>query len=141
MSALIIPFAPYHLKSMRAKSGDAKEVAGSPGIADRLWALGAKTIVAPGNLVLGVMGRVEMLPSVCEVFILASEDQRDHPIIFARAVRKELYTLKAKYRRIQAVSSIDEFHARWLKWLGFEQEGVLKAYGLHGEDMAIWGLV
>jgi hypothetical protein len=126
---------------MRAKGGDAKEVAGSPGIADRLWALGAKTIISPSSLVLGVMGAVPMLPHVAEVFILASEDQKDHPIIFARAVRKELYTLKAKYRRIQAVSSCDEFHARWLNWLGFEREGTLRSYGLHGDDMTIWGLV
>lgn len=138
----IISFLPIHLQTMRAKSGDAREVAGSPGIADRLETLGAKTILSSdGKTVLGVMGAVQLLPQVAEVFILASEDQRDHPFTFAKCVRKELYTLKAKYRRIQAVSAPDEFHARWLDWLGFSYEGTLQSYGLHGEDMAIWGLI
>ena len=137
----LVTFVAEHLKAMRVKAG-VEAVTNSDGIADRLIAVGAKTILASdGRTVLGVMGAVNLLPNVAEVFIVASEDQKDHAITFAKCVRKELYTLKPKYRRIQATSICDDFHKRWLSWLGFECEGVLKAYGLNGEDMAIWGLV
>ena len=137
----LLPFTREHLALMRVKA-DVIEVAVSPNIGETLENLGAKTIFsADGKIVLGVVGAHRLLPNVAEVFVLASEDQKDHAITFAKCVRKELYTLKAKYRRIQATSICDDFHKRWLEWLGFECEGVLKAYGLNGEDMAIWGLV
>ncbi len=121
---------------------DAREIADMAGVPERLEALNAASILsADGKTVLAVMGAVPALPGVCEVFVLASEDQQKHPITFAKCVRKELYTLKHKYRRIQAVAKDDDFHSRWLLWLGFEREGVLKKFGIHGEDMVMWGLV
>lgn len=134
-------FCREHLTQMNVKA-DAREVAAMPGVPERLEDLGAASILSnDGKTVLAVMGAVPALPGVCEVFVLASEDQKRHPITFAKAVRKELYILKTKYRRIQAVAKDDAFHARWLGWLGFEREGVLKKFGTHGEDMVMWGLV
>lgn len=136
-------FSREHLARMTPKAGDAAEIVSSaPRLAERLEDMGAASILTPdGKTVLGVMGAVPTLPGVCEVFVLASEAQQHHPVTFAKSVRKELYTLKEKYRRIQAVSRDDDFHSRWLSWLGFEREGVLKKYGLHGEDMVMWGLI
>ena len=138
----LIPFAKKHLASMNPKRGEAEEIACMPGIADRLSNMGAKTVLsASGDIVLGVMGATSILPGVCEVFVLATEDQKRHPLTFAKSVREELYTLKEKYRRIQAVALNDDFHTRWLSWLGFEKEGTLRKFGLHGEDMAMWSLI
>jgi hypothetical protein len=61
-------------------------------------------------------------------------------VSFARVVRRELFTLRSQYRRIHTVSKCDEFHYRWLSWLGFSAEGVLKSYGLEGEDMIMWSM-
>lgn len=134
-------FCREHLQSMDAIPA-VKELLTNPAIPGKLEELGAMSILSSdGRTVLGVMGMAPTLPGVCEVFVLASEAQQRHPITFAKAVRKELYTLKAKYRRIQATSKDDEFHSRWLSWLGFEREGVMRKYGLHGEDMVMWGLV
>jgi hypothetical protein len=101
----------------------------------------SRTIVNDAGVVLGVLGAVPTMPGVCEVFIVASEDQQRFPLVFVRGVREELYTLRSKYRRIQAISKNDKFHSRWLSWLGFEREGLMKKYGLNGEDMLMWGLV
>jgi hypothetical protein len=134
-------FRREHLQHMDIKA-DARDVAETPGVPDRLEELGAKSILtADGKKVLAVMGVAPVLPGVCEVFVLASEDQARYPVTFAKAVRKELYTIRAKYRRIQAIAKDDSFHARWLGWLGFEREGVLKKFGRNGEDMVMWGLV
>jgi len=135
-------FSREHLTLMNVKAGDARTVANMAGVAERLEELGAASILsADGTLVLGVMGAAPTIPGVCEVFVLASEDQQRHPITFAKCVRKELYTLKQKYRRIQAVAKDDDFHSRWLSWLGFEREGVMKKFGMNGEDMVMWGLI
>lgn len=137
----LLPFTRKHLALMRVKA-DATEIAAYPNMGETLESIGAKTIFsADGKTVLGVVGAHKLLPHVAEVFVLATEDQKDYPVTFAKCVRKELYTLKAKYRRIQATSICDSFHERWLTWLGFEREGVMKSYGLNGEDMTIWGLV
>lgn len=142
---MLIPFTVEHLECMTVKA-DAKAVAASAGTREALVKLAgmgmSRTLISDSSgTVLGVFGAVPTVPGVCEVFILASADQKRFPIIFAKSVRKELYTLKGKFRRIQAVSKNDDFHARWLSWLGFEKEGTMRRYGVDGEDMVMWGFV
>jgi RimJ/RimL family protein N-acetyltransferase len=135
------PFKAEHLEYMRVQKGEPEEIAGIPGVSSTLCSLGAKSIIAEDGTVLGIIGLVPTLPGACEVFILASEDQGAHSIGFARGVLKELLEIKPKYRRIQAVTSIDNLtHQRFIEWLGFVREGVLKKYGLKGNDMVMWGL-
>ena len=143
--ARLTPFTAEHLDRMNVKA-NARAVAGRPEMKTALarlasMNLGFTILSSDGGTVLGVMGAVPTLPGICEVFIVASEDQAKHPISFAKCVRKELYTLKEKYRRIQAVAVNDDFHTRWLSWLGFEAEGLLRSYGLEGEDMVMWSMV
>jgi len=133
-------FKPDHLEYMRVQKGEPEEIAGIPGVSLTLCSLGAKSIVAEDGTVLGIIGLVPTLPGACEVFILASEDQDAHSIGFARAVRKELLEIKPKYHRIQAVTTDDKTHQRFIEWLGFLKEGTLKKYGLKGNDMVMWGL-
>jgi hypothetical protein len=73
--------------------------------------------------------------------VVPTEEQSKHPHTFSRSVKNELFSLKRKYRRIQAIAKDDEFHGRWLSWLGFKREGVLRKYNFEGEDMVIWGMV
>jgi len=139
MTSRLIPFAPEHLECMTVKA-DAREKIKVAGFADALKSLGSKTLVTGDGVVLGVLGFTPTLPGVCEVFILASEDQKHHPVAFAKTVWDEMRALKARYRRVQAVTTDDKFHERWITWLGFEREGTLKKYGLDGEDMVMWGM-
>jgi len=140
----LIPFSIEHIGAMSIKD-DASGTMARPEMGPALEWLRAsrngKTLVsADGKTILGILGVVPVLPSVCEVFVIATKDQLAHPHTFARAVKKELCTLATKYRRIQATAKDDAFHSRWLSWLGFEREGVLKQFGLDGEDMVMWGL-
>ena len=137
--AFLIPFKREHLAQMTVKA-DARDAAANPLMIPALEKVG-HTLVLNDGKVLGVIGAVPTIPGVCEVFILASEEQKDHPIPFGRLIKREVFTLKRQYRRIQAVARNDDFHYRWLSWLGFKAEGVLKAYGMNGEDMVMWGLV
>jgi hypothetical protein len=137
--ASLLPFHPDHLSFMRVKK-TAQATMEHPGMVEALKRVGHTIVASDQKTVLGVIGAVPTVPGVCEVFIVATEDQREHSIGFAKLIRKQLFTLRKEYRRIQAVSVADEFHYRWLSWLGFKAEGVLKKYGLSGEDMIMWGL-
>jgi hypothetical protein len=138
MMASIVPFRPEHISGMTVKA-DAQSVAASPVMVSALEKVG-HTLLTNDGRVLAVIGAVPTVPNVCEVFILASEEQKSHPITFARLIKREVFTLRRQYRRIQSVSKVDDFHYRWLSWLGFRAEGILKAYGMDGEDMIMWGL-
>lgn len=139
--AIVAPFTPGHLLKLSPKKGDAETIAEMAGTATKLLTIGAKTMLTPKGTVLGIMGAVPSIPGVCEVFIIASEGQKNFPISFARCVQKELCRLRLKYRRIEARTANDEFHKRWISWLGFEYEGIMRRYGLHGEDMILWSLI
>lgn len=142
--AVLTPFNRTHMQHLNVKP----DSAGTMERADMAPALewleqtgnGVTLFTQDRSVVLGVLGAVPTLPGVCEVFVIPSKEQAKHPHAFARAVRAQLCTLKPKFRRIQAVAKIDAFHARWLSWLGFSCEGVLRKYGTHGEDMAMWSL-
>ena len=134
-------FKPDHLEYMRVQKGEPEEIAGIPGVSSTLTSIGAKSIIAEDGTILGIIGLVPTLPGACEVFILASEDQDAHSVGFARGVLRELLEIKPKYRRIQAVTSVNNLvHQRFIAWLGFVKEGTLKKYGLKGDDMVMWGL-
>ncbi len=140
--AFLAPFSYTDLDRMEIKDGDASAVAAFPDVADTLARLGAKTIFTDDkSAILGVIGCTPTVPGVAEVFVLASKQQTRHPIAFARCVHEELSQLCSKYRRIQAVTDNDEFHRRWITWLGFTEEGILRSYGLRGQDMVMWSLV
>ena len=139
--SFLVPFIPEHLDNLDAKVGDAAEAATFPDVADTLSRIGAQTLLTDDRrIVLGILGVVPSVPGVCEVFIIASKDQARHPLAFARCVHREIGKLCSKYRRIEAKTADDEFHKRWITWLGFEREGTLKRYGLHGENMVLWSL-
>ena len=139
MKTEIVPFIPEHLKRMNVKA-DARSAAAHPGMIPALQRMG-HTVLGENGLVLAVIGAVPMVPGVCEVFVLASEEQALYPVAFVKAVKKSLFPLLEKYRRIQTISKNDAFHLRWLTWLGFRAEGVMRKYGLEGEDMVMWGMV
>lgn len=136
--AFLVRFAPDHLSRLDVKD-DAKDAAANPNMIPALEKYGHTLLLADGRP-LAIIGAVPLLPGVCEVFVLASKLQDQFPVSFARPVRRLIFTLRKEYRRIQAVSKTDNFHYRWLSWLGFRAEGVLKSYGLNGEDMIMWGL-
>jgi len=141
---MLIPFKVGHIAGIDLEEKAAETVARPEMAAALDWLErtgNGKTIAsANGRIMLGVMGLVPLIEGVCEVFVVASKDQKQHPATFARTVKKELLELRPKFRRIQAIAKNDAFHDRWLFWLGFEKEGILKKYDFDGSDMAMWGL-
>ena len=59
------------------------------------------------------------------------------------AVKKVLESIELRYklRRLQTQCLNDSLHNRWMTYLGYEKEGVLKQFGPDGEDYALYAKV
>lgn len=69
---------------------------------------------------------------------------RQHRLFIARGVLGGLRALMLQHRlvRVEADSLIGDRSAhRWLRWMGFEDEGVMRKKGPRGEDMIRFALV
>lgn len=142
---MLVPFKREHVAAMHIKDSEAEDMACEGMAASLEWLErtgNGKTLFAPDNkTVLGVMGVVPMTPGVCEVFVIPSKEQARYAKLFASEIKKELWAMRPKFRRIQAVARPEQFYSRWLSWLGFSPEGVLRKYGLDGKDMLMWSIV
>jgi len=61
----------------------------------------------------------------------------DIPLLVARYSKRGLDAIirDNKIRRVQAsVSVVDDVAVRFAEWMGFDEEGVMRAYGLDGSD-------
>lgn len=90
---------------------------------------------------IGVCGISPMMAHSAEVLMLISEELQKHPKFLHKFIKTELEnTAKVNnLTRIQATTFANfEAGKRWLKRLGFEQEGLLRRFGANGQDYTIW---
>ena len=74
---------------------------------------------------------------VAEGWVIATQDVWDHPLLVARAIKKDFAKVARKYniKRVQtAVRSDFDKGIRFAEWLGLENEGLMKHYGFDGSD-------
>lgn len=92
----------------------------------------------------GAYGLVEMWPGVARVWSLFSEALlADHPRVLSLHAKRDLRLAdQFGLHRIEATCSAG--HAagsRFLEWLGFSQEGLMRRYSLNGEDVYLYARV
>lgn len=96
------------------------------------------TILHDGRI-LGVMGYYELWPGVCELFVIPSKYLPEYPIQFARCVKRVVNSgIFESYNRVQIHALDDDLHNRWLAFLRFDMEGILKKYDTNGNTYKIW---
>ena len=138
-----IPFHVEHVKLMEVRQHELQGIFKAPNIEARLLALQklntGGTLVYKG-CILGVMGYIELWPGVCEVWVLPSKHIEKYSSVFAKTIKYNLKQLQdvCKFHRIQVTAVDDAKHNRWLQWLGFECEGVLKKYSINKLDYKMW---
>lgn len=96
----------------------------------------AKTFFCDGR-VIACAGFATLWPGVADGWILPSVYLRDHPMSFAKIIRQWIDNLFKEFalHRFQTTSYDDDFHARWMGWIGFEDEGLLKKYRHDGVSL------
>ncbi len=74
---------------------------------------------------------------VAEGWVIATQDVWNHPLLVARAIKKDFAKVARKFniKRVQtSVRSDFDKGIRFAEWLGLENEGLMKHYGFDGSD-------
>jgi hypothetical protein len=93
-----------------------------------------------GGKVFACGGVIQLWEGMGEAWF-ALADEMDLPVFtICKAIKEYLDGLiGAPYKRLQAtVKCSDEKAIRFIEWLGFEREGLLRSYGVDGDDYYIY---
>lgn len=80
--------------------------------------------------VIAIMGFILLWDGVIQGWVVPSTYVYSVPVGFAKTVRRFIESIAETFKchRFQSGSYDDEFHDRWMTWLGFEREGVSKMF-------------
>ena len=141
----LLPFEKGHLQFMTLR--DREQMALNMAPPDFFSSIAALTITEFGEdgffRVLGVIGMRGLWAGVAEVFLIPCNNlTKRNTIAFVRQVRNAIIIAKEEYsiRRFQTVAVDDELHNRWLSYIGFVEEGLMKEYSVNSEDYKLWAL-
>lgn len=86
--------------------------------------------------IIAVMGFVVLWKGVIEAWIVPTAHVYTASIAFPKIVKRYIDAIAKSYecRRMQTGSYDDDFHKRWMEFLGFEFEGVKKKFTPDGRD-------
>ena len=78
---------------------------------------------------------------VAEGWVLATKEVWDHPLLVARAIKKDFARI-AKENNINRVQTAVRANyttgLKFAKWLGLEEEGLMKKFGFDGSDQYMY---
>lgn len=140
----IVPYKPAHLERVPPQSAQA-------GVVGRLDRETAESLAIPGfafsaatdGCIVGCAGIMPLWPGVGHAWAVLSEVALAHPVTLTRAVQRELARIERDHGLHRVQATVGETHVagrRWLAWLGFEVEGLMRNYGPDGEgDYWLYG--
>lgn len=144
----IIPFEPQHVLSLDPAHDLASfdELRKSSGYPERLRAGGPAFTARDSETgeALACAGIAVLWPGVGEGWGFLGKSIAGRNFVLGRTVRKGIRQLMDAYRlhRIQATCEAENTKAgRWLLWLGFQYEGDMPGYGIHGETHSRYAIV
>lgn len=132
-----VPFHVEHIKLMDLRQLEIEDVLSIGSVQSALAVAGereAVTLIHKGRII-ACMGFFMILPGVAEVWLIPSVWVPTVPKLFIQEVRRylEVTAEVVSWHRCQTVTRCDNFHRRWMKAIGFEEEGVLRNYS-NGQD-------
>jgi hypothetical protein len=94
------------------------------------------------NQLIAITGWMPSIQNFCEIFFFACEDldQKFDKSVLS-AFKMILNKAKSGFERIQTTCKENSRNKRFLEFLGFKQECLMKKYGFNGEDMYQYALI
>jgi hypothetical protein len=88
-------------------------------------------------------GFYEMWAGVYDMWLFPDVCVPQYSIIFLKNVRRVLGIIEDTnpVHRIQTSSIADEMHDKWMRFLGFSEEGYMKKYSPAGRDYKMWARI
>lgn len=92
------------------------------------------------NDILAIVGFWEKWEGVFEVYVYPSIHTNRFPIFYVKRIRRFLNMIAQSHRmrRQQTISLAEDATDRWMRLLGFECEGTLRAFTARHEDCRMW---
>lgn len=138
-----ILFHPEHLKLMSVHNKGIERLFSYTDWVDNFSEVdgrGDAVTILYNERILVCAGHIQLWPGVAEIWAIPSECVAEHTLVFNRAIKRYVESLAKtyNYHRMQTYSFNDSVHDRWMKWLGFECEGILKKYTYNKLDYKMW---
>lgn len=140
MALIIKPFEPEHLGQMTPRRFEAAEMAyvGDPELYVRAYLQrGPAWSGFVGNRIMGCAGVCVLWRGVGEAWMVTTDLAARMPLAFHRAIASRLdeVMMSMNLWRLQAIIHTEhEVSRRWVRRLGFEEEGTMQRYGPDGKD-------
>ena len=134
---IIVPFKADHLRALRLQP---VQVMASPSTPQDIEALGTAYTALSGGEPVACGGLHELWPGRALAWTYLGVDCGAEFLALHRQVL--LHVKQSPWRRVEAY--VEDGHRnghRWMKALGFELEGILRAFMADGRDMALYARV
>ena len=139
-----VPFNVNHLHLMDVRQEEVESIMNLVDVEDRFQALAnisidCKTFMYDGRIIF-CAGYFEQWPGVIECWMMPSIYVKSVSLGFCRILRGYVNDIIKEFgcHRFQTNSPDDDFHARWMKFLGLEKEGVMKKYTHNQKDYCVY---
>jgi hypothetical protein len=140
MQAAIVPFHWMHAETMDLRWQERLYIEHMPDWNQRIRYQQANslayTYISDGTII-GSYGFIPMWTGVWEVWLLTAQQCEAHVLQYSRSAKTviDAFMRAEGVRRLQAAVNLGDPRAvRFARFLQFEREGVLKAYGPDGSD-------
>lgn len=137
----IIPFKAEHLECMDMRDHEKALVSGNNVMKSVEQGSIAVTGIIDGRIIC-CGGIVPLNSGSSEIWLIPSIYVSNVTITFCKELRKWLFGVRENLglNRMQTACINDALHDRWMEFLGFEKEGIMKKYS-NGMDFAMWGKI
>lgn len=133
------PFKAEHISEMKL-SERSQIIFMIPNLLENFEALGTSYTFRHEGKVYACGGVVDIWDKMGEMWLTLADDM-DLPVFSVCSVMRDYVEslIGNPYRRLQATVKVGETKAiRFIEWLGFEREGLMRQYGVEGADYYIY---
>jgi len=143
----IFEFHPDHLEVMDIREEEIQGVMTLPDSYERFLMMSKLSIDAAtftyGNTMLFCSGYYQLWPGVLECWLVPSKQVEEHKFTFCRLLKNYINNIikDKKCHRFQTTTPNDETHHRWMEFIGFRKEGVMKQYTHTKQDYCMYARI
>jgi hypothetical protein len=134
-----------HFQYLDLRDSEIRSLAADPRSEEKIKALISASTYATlivEDKIIAIIGYYELWPGVIEVWVFPSIHIPDHAVSYLRCAKRYTKSLwrDLPIHRMQTSAINDELHEKWLTFLGFEKEGIMKSYTADGQDYGLWSI-
>lgn len=138
----IVAFEPHHLGRLLLQPSQAimQPVLSDPGYGPSLAQAGPAYAAVDGDTVVACAGLIHQWPGRAVAWALIAAEAGPHMVSIHKAVRRAMDIFEARRIETAVATNFEQGH-RWVKMLGFEREGTMRAYTPDGRDCDLYAMI